>query len=102
MLARAGVPGLALWLTVHAGWAIMIFNGYLISHRGRDPAWSALYIFLLAFWSAFMVNTCFDVFIEGPMGGIWFWSIVGVGIAARWIHRHYPEVLYEDANPRRA
>jgi hypothetical protein len=29
-----------------------------------------------------MVNTSFDVFIEGPMGGIWYWTLYGVGLAA--------------------
>jgi hypothetical protein len=28
------------------------------------------------------VNGGFDVFLEGPQGGIWFWSIMGFGMAA--------------------
>ena len=31
---------------------------------------------------AFLVNAAFDVFLEGPQGGIWFWSIMGFGIVA--------------------
>jgi hypothetical protein len=34
------------------------------------------------------------VVIEGPMGGIWFWSIMGIGLAALYIQRERPEVLY--------
>lgn len=102
MLARAGVPGLAIWLALQGLWALTILDRYLRCQRGRDPAWAAVFIFLLAFWAAFMVNASFDVFIEGPMGGIWFWSIFGIGIASCWIHQHQPEILYGHANTRRA
>jgi hypothetical protein len=37
---------------------------------------------VLAFWLAFMVNASVDVFLEGPQGGIWFWCLMGFGIAA--------------------
>jgi hypothetical protein len=50
-------------------------------------------LFLLAYWLAFMANASFDVFIEGPMGGIWFWTIFGTGLAALWIQKHFPEAL---------
>ena len=93
---------MVLWLLLHGSWAFMILDRYLRSERARDPAWAALFIYLLAFWSAFMVNASFDVFIEGPMGGIWLWSIMEVGIASCWIHQHHPEVLYNDANTRSA
>ena len=42
---------------------------------------------------AFMINAAFDVFLEGPMGGIWFWTIYGVGLAAMWLYKHDPAVL---------
>jgi hypothetical protein len=29
-----------------------------------------------------MTNSAFDVFLEGPQGGIWYWSLFGFGIAA--------------------
>jgi hypothetical protein len=29
-----------------------------------------------------MVNAAFDVFLEGPQGGVWFWCLIGFGIAA--------------------
>ena len=31
--------------------------------------------------SAFMVNSSFDVYLEGPQGGIWFWALMGFVIA---------------------
>lgn len=46
---------------------------------------------MLAYWFAFMVNASFDVFLEGPQGGIWFWCLFGFGIALIEVQRHsYP------------
>jgi hypothetical protein len=93
MLARAGVPGLALWALVHLSWGWAVAGGYFQCLRVGDQRWAALFLFLLAYGIAFMVNTTFDVFIEGPMGGIWYWSIYGAGLAALWLYRHDPAVL---------
>ena len=38
-------------------------------------------IWALAYMSAFMVNSSFDVYLEGPQGGIWFWAMMGFVIA---------------------
>jgi hypothetical protein len=59
-----------------------------------------MFLFLLAYWVAFMVNASFDVFLEGLMGGIWFWTLYGVGLGAMWIYQRYPEIL-EDPRPCR-
>jgi hypothetical protein len=39
-------------------------------------------IVILAYWLAMLVNASFDVYLEGPQGGIWFWSVFGLGLAA--------------------
>ena len=44
-----------------------------------------------------MANASFDVFIEGPMGGIWFWTIYGIGLAAMWCFKYRPYVLSDQA-----
>jgi O-antigen ligase len=93
ILARSGVPGFVLWLLVQLSWAWGMFGGYLASRKRGDSSWAALFVFLLAYWAAFMANAAFDVFIEGPMGGIWFWTLFGTGLAALHIHRHCPEVI---------
>jgi hypothetical protein len=41
-----------------------------------------LNLWLLAYWTAAMVNSTFDVYLEGPQGAIWFWSVFGFGLAA--------------------
>jgi hypothetical protein len=93
MLARAGVPGFLLWSLVQLSWACGLLRGYLRSQRAGQRRWTGLFQFLLLYWMAFMINASFDVFLEGPMGGIWFWTLYGVGLAAMWVYRNHPEVL---------
>lgn len=93
VLARSGVPGFLLWIVLHLAWLKMVLGGWLRAKRSGDQAWQGVFAFLVAYWSAFMANAAFDVFLEGPMGGIWFWCLFGVGIAAAAIHERRPELL---------
>ena len=63
--------------------------------------WAAPIVFLLAYWAAFIANIAFDVYLEGPVGGIWFWCLFGIGMAAVRIHRDAPHVLPDLAAPAR-
>lgn len=96
-LARSGVPGFVLWLLVLATWLGAVVRAYLHARRHGDEAWCGIFLFLLAYWLACLVNASFDVFLEGPMGGIWFWTLYGLGIAATYLYRHTPEVAWEEA-----
>jgi O-antigen ligase len=102
VLARSGVPGLFLWLLAQLSWALGMLGGYRRSRFKGERRWASLFLFLLAYWAAFMINAAFDVALEGPMVGIWFWTIYGVGLAAMWIHRCHPEALvgYQRTSPR--
>ncbi|HEX6536117.1 MAG TPA: O-antigen ligase family protein [Gemmatimonadaceae bacterium] len=80
LLARTGVPGVTLWLILQGAFAISMIDAYFRARRARRERWSQLSLWVLAYWVAFMVNATFDVFLEGPQGGIWFWSLVGLGI----------------------
>ena len=51
---------------------------------------------LLAYWAAFLTNAAFDVYLEGPVGGVWFWCVFGVGAGACWVHRNHPEILNDE------
>ena len=93
ILARSGVPGLALWIIMQIGWAWAISSALIRCVRSGDKQWAGLFLFLLAYWLACIINSCFDVFLEGPMGGIWFWTIFGVGLAARQIWRSNPGII---------
>lgn len=98
-LARAGVPGLALWALAQGAWGCAILRAFLKSRRARDRDWLGLFLFLGCFWTACMINASFDVFLEGPVGGVWFWSIYGVGLAALSIHHRCPEAIRAAAPP---
>lgn len=95
VLARTGVPGFLLWLAFLGTWLRSVVTSYFDSLRKHNVRWSALFFFLLASWVAFVINASFDVFLEGPMGGIWFWTIIGVGLSAVWIYARYPDVWGE-------
>lgn len=99
ILARTGVPGLALWIIMQLGWACAIVSALFESLRSGDKQWAGFFLFIFAYWLACIINSSFDVFLEGPMGGIWFWTIFGVGLAARHIWKRYPDLLRDHANP---
>jgi len=82
ILARAGVPGFALWTCLQASFVISLLRAFLVARRKRNVFWERVNLWILCYWAAFMVNGAFDVFLEGPQGGIWFWSWFGFGIAA--------------------
>jgi O-antigen ligase len=94
VLARMGAPGFGLWILLQLTWAAGIVRSYLHSRRRSDVRWQGVFFFLGTFWLAFLINASFDVFLEGPMGGIWFWTVFGVGAAAVWIYERAPEAMY--------
>jgi len=49
--------------------------------------WAKIDLWILAYWIAFIVNASFDVFLEGPQAGIWFWCLFGFGAAMLEIQR---------------
>ncbi len=78
-LARSGVPGFVLWVTVQLLWLGMMLRGYLQASRHRLELWPGFFAWVSAYWLAFAVSASFDVFLEGPMAGIPFWSLFGMG-----------------------
>ena len=82
ILARSGVPGFALWALLQLGFAAALVRATLRAYRRKQDWWARLNVWILAYWLACVVNGGFDVFLEGPQGGIWFWSIMGFGMAA--------------------
>jgi hypothetical protein len=65
----------------------LLGSSLLIARRNQHTLWEGLFFFLPTYLIAFLINGSFDVFIEGPMGGIWFWSIYGTGVGAAMIYR---------------
>lgn len=87
VLARSGVPGLGLWLLLHGLFAAGMLGAYVRARSEGRTWWARLDAWILAYWSAFLINASFDVYLEGPQGGIWFWSLMGFGVAAMLAQR---------------
>jgi len=81
VLERAGVPGLALWLLVQGAFAVTLIRRAGRMRKKGEFGWQRLNLWILSYWLASIVNASFDVYLEGPQGGIWYWSIFGFGLA---------------------
>jgi hypothetical protein len=86
VLARMGIPGLVLWIALNGIFAIRLLRCHLAANRRREEFWSRLYLWIFCYWLAALINATFDVYLEGPQGGILFWSLMGLGIAAMRVH----------------
>lgn len=85
-LARSGVSGLALWLTMLAIWFATMFRNMVVSRRDGEVGWSGFFLFVACYVLAIVVDATFDVAIEGPMVGIWFWTLIGVGLGSSMVY----------------
>jgi hypothetical protein len=87
ILARSGVPGLALWVILQSLFAGALISASIRARRTGREHWVAINGWILAYWAAFLINGAFDVFLEGPQGGIWFWCLMGFGIGILQMQR---------------
>jgi hypothetical protein len=81
ILARSGVPGLALWILLQAAFGASLLAAFLRATRMGQEWWARLDLWILAYWLAFLTASSFGVYLEGPYGGIWFWCVMGLGIS---------------------
>jgi hypothetical protein len=87
ILARAGVPGAALWLLFLVFWSGMIGNALLVARRRREAEWVGLFVWIGCYAASAVINGSFDVALEGPVQGVWFWCLIGFGMGAAMIYR---------------
>ncbi len=80
ILARSGLPGLVLWIATGLAWVWMVARGIWLARMRGDDEWSRLLIFVLCDWLGVVIDSSFDVAIEGPMVGILFWVLFGAGV----------------------
>ncbi len=79
-LARMGVPGAVAWGALLLCFMLSMLAGSVCARLEGATWWARVHIWVLGYWCAFLINASFDVFLEGPQGGIWFWSLMGLGI----------------------
>lgn len=87
MLARAGIPGLVLWGLLLAAWGVEMLKARRMALHCGDRAWANAFVFFLCYLTAMVVNASFDVALEGPMIGIWFWTLFGLGLGFSMVYR---------------
>jgi hypothetical protein len=87
MLARGGVPGAAIWLAFLAAWVGTIATAFLQARHCGERHWAGLFLWVGCYTAACLVNATFDVALEGPMQGVWFWCLIGLGIGASMLFR---------------
>lgn len=81
ILARAGVPGFVLWVILLTVFGFSMLRAYFKARSLGQDNWAKINLWMIGFWIAFLVNMSFTVYLEGPHGGIWFWSLMGFGVA---------------------
>ncbi len=54
----------------------------LTARHRRQPLWANMFLVVICYELAILINASFDVALEGPMQGIWFWCLFGFG---RWV-----------------
>jgi hypothetical protein len=87
VLARAGVPGIVLWSILLISWIGMQLNAMLCARARGHERWVELFLFIFCYAMSILINATFDVTLEGPMQGIWFWCLFGFGIGSVMIYR---------------
>ena len=88
MLARAGVPGLALWIAALCAWFGMVVRNIVLARKRGDTRWANIFIWIGCYVTSILIDASFDVALEGPMLGIWFWALFGLGMGASMIYRY--------------
>jgi hypothetical protein len=79
ILARGGLTMVAIWVLLNTIFAVSLFRA---ARRAKAAGRTLLVQFAastFALWIAALVNMSFDVYLEGPQGGIWFWAAIGFG-----------------------
>ncbi len=90
ILARAGMPGVVLWSLVLLSWLGMMLRAMLVARARGHKQWSDLFLWVICYVTAIVINGTFDVTLEGPMQGIWFWSLFGFGVGSVMVYRAQP------------
>jgi len=102
VLARMGVPGITIWILLNLTFAFRLIKSYQTATQSGSQFWSSVNLWILCYWLAAFVNMSFDVYLEGPQGGIWFWSIMGFGVAAVRVQAYEARQLLAQSRIRSA
>jgi O-Antigen ligase len=88
ILARGGIPGVSLWAAFLAAWLGTLLHATWLAYRRGQTEWAGLLLFIACYATSCVINATFDVALEAPMQGIWFWCLIGFGIGTTMIYRY--------------
>jgi hypothetical protein len=94
MLARAGVPGLTLWLGLIISWFGMVLHAERTARRRGKAGWAGVFLVTTCYVGSILINATFDPALEAPMQGVWFWSLIGLGIGSVMVYRFQHEASH--------
>jgi O-antigen ligase len=97
VLARMGVPGAVLWVAMNLSFIFRMLAGFRRASVAGLRFWTSVNLWILCFWLAGMINLSFDVYVEGPVGGMWFWATMGFGLAALRVQAHEARLARTEA-----
>lgn len=100
VLVRMGVPGALLWLSLQVIFFIRMVQVYRLANKRKDQFWISTNLWLLAIWFAALINSMFDVYLEGPQGAIPFWCVFGIGIASMRFQSSASHAEQSNMSPR--
>jgi hypothetical protein len=101
ILARAGVPGLALWAALLASWFALLMGAIWTARRRGEVEWAGLFLWIGCYVMSIVINASFDVTLEGPVQGVWFWCLIGFGIGSAMVYRHQTILRLQEYRARR-
>ena len=85
---RGSWPGVVVLVLV--SWFGMMMRAMLTARARGHKQWADLFLFIICYATAIVINATFDVTLEGPMQGIWFWCLFGFGIGSVMVYRAQP------------
>lgn len=88
-LARSGVPGFLLWITLQLTWLTTMLLSFFRARQSGKLRWAALFAWIISYWVAFVTAASFDVFLENPMAAVPFWTIFGLGWGSQIVFSRY-------------
>ena len=75
---RMGAVGILIFGSILLVSISVLAKKYRTQGRTGDER---ITLWLMVYLLAFLINAAFDVYVESPQGGIWFWSLLGFAIA---------------------
>ena len=83
-------PRPGAWVLVLVAWFTALMNAQIVARRRGERQWANIFLWISCYLLAIVIDASFDVALEGPMLGIWFWSLFGFRASAM-VYRAYLE-----------